>query len=247
MIHKRDMSERLKKILRENAEFEKETPYNFCDRWCERCATEKQVRCTLYKDEFEQKITCIAHGKDPDNPEITEQVMRWQMDEMEKKIEEAPEKSGVDFDVDSDGEGLSEFQEEEERIEKELQKDPLLKAAGSYLKLAHLFLKKTFENKKAVLPGLAADFDTVAWYHALLPVKLNRALAGLRKEADEDEFGLCDAIAQFQICKKSTGQSINALRKIAGQLPEYRQEIASLMALLHNIDSRIKMLEESIG
>ena len=65
-------SERLRKIEAGNAKLERETPFNFCDRWCERCIPEKQMRCKLYQDELEQKLACIAHGKDEHDPETTE-------------------------------------------------------------------------------------------------------------------------------------------------------------------------------
>ena len=40
--------------MKKNAEREKESPYNFCNCWCQRCPYEKQVRCKLYLDEFER-------------------------------------------------------------------------------------------------------------------------------------------------------------------------------------------------
>src|SRR4030042_5301087 len=92
------MSERLQKILRENAEFEKKAPYNFCDRWCECCLHEIQMRCKLYLDEFECKATCIAHGKDEDDLEITKAVMEAQFQEIDEKLSEQVDKFGIDLD-----------------------------------------------------------------------------------------------------------------------------------------------------
>lgn len=51
------MSKRLDDIMKQNAQWEKETPYNFCDRWCARCSIDKQTRCTIYLNETEQQIT----------------------------------------------------------------------------------------------------------------------------------------------------------------------------------------------
>ena len=91
-------SERLKKIIEENKKFEQESPYNFCDRWCERCTHEKQMRCRLYLDDLERRATCIAHGKDEDDPEITGKVLEAQYEGLEEKLKETADKLNIDLD-----------------------------------------------------------------------------------------------------------------------------------------------------
>ena len=234
-------NERLKKIIEENIKFEKESPYNFCDRWCERCSHNKQMRCKLYQDEFEQKITCIAHGREPDDPEITEEVMRKQLEDVGEKIEQFMEENEIDLDDIDD----PEFEKIREHIEF-VQNNPLNVTAGQYRKRAHQFLKNTFYNKKDVKSELIYDFETVAWYHTLLMVKLHRALSGFHEPIDEDEFALYDAVAQFAICRKAIKESIKALRKLKPYYLEHKNLIVELLALLHNILSRINAMEESI-
>ena len=63
-------NKRLQEIIRKNVEFEKEAPYNFCDRWCERCVLETQRRCKLYLYELDICVTNIAHGRDENDLEI---------------------------------------------------------------------------------------------------------------------------------------------------------------------------------
>ncbi|MBL7131709.1 MAG: hypothetical protein ISS45_09980 [Candidatus Omnitrophica bacterium] len=106
-------SRRLEEILRKNREFEREAPYNFCDRWYERCSHEKQIRCKLYQDEFEQKITCIAHGRGLDNPEITKEVMKRQFEDMGEVLAAAEEEG---FEIDLDEMVNSDFEEIKEHI-----------------------------------------------------------------------------------------------------------------------------------
>lgn len=236
-----EKSERLKKIIEENKRFEKESPYNFCDRWCERCPYEKQMRCKLYQDEFEQKITCIAHGREPDDPEITEEVMRRQFEDTEKKIEQFMEENEIEID-DIDEPEFEEIKEDIESVEN----NPLDAAAEQYRKIAQEFLENTFYDKKDVKSELIYDFETVAWYHTLLMVKLHRALCGFHEPVDEDEFALYDAVAQFAICKKAINESVKALRKLKPHYLEHKNLIIELLALLHNILSRIEAMEESI-
>lgn len=249
------MSKRLEEIRKKNVEFEKELPYNFCDRWCQRCAHEKQVRCTLYKDELERKITCIAHGRDEDDLEITEAVMEAQYKDVEEKFSEHLDKYGINLDnPDIDGDELDEedaidFDDLPQDIQdhiKFVENNPLPATAEQYCKRAHDFLKGTFYKDEKKYVALNYDFQTVAWYHTLLPVKLQRALAGFHEPVCKDEFALYDAVAQFGICKKAIKESINALRKIDQGFPSFHTQILELLALLHNIYSRIEAMEENI-
>ncbi len=234
------MNRRLQEIHKKNAEFEKETPYNFCDRWCERCVHEKQIRCTLYKDELEQKITCIAHGKEPDDPEMTAEVMEKQYEALDKIMEEFEDGVDIDPNIEKD------IEREEIQTEiRMLENIDLFQAAEQYHKKTHKFLEKTFYNKK-VSKDHSYDFETLTWYHTLLLVKLRRALEGFYQPTSEDEFALYDAVAQFEICKKAIKLSVEAFRKIDKDLACFHQQILELIAFLHNIHSRIGAMEESI-
>jgi hypothetical protein len=248
-------SKRLKEIFKKNAEFEKESPYNFCDRWCERCLYEKQIRCMLYKDELERKLTCIAHGRDEDDPEITEAVLKEQYKDIDEKLSQCMDKFGIDLDnpgMDEDGEDeehLVNFEDLPPDIQKHIrfvENNPLSVTAEQYRKKTYNFLKETFYKDEKKYATLNYDFQTVSWYHTLLSVKLQRALAGFHQPVSEDEFALYDAVAQFQICKKAIMQSVVALRKISTRYPVFAQQIQELIALLHNIHSRIVAMEECV-
>ena len=246
-------SKKLEEIFKKIAEFEKETPYNFCDRWCERCAHETQMCCTLYQDELECKVTCIAHGRKPDDPEIAELVIEAQYREVEEKLKERMDK----FDIDLDGPDIDELNEESEidfenlpeniqRHIKYVENNLLDKTAKNYCRRARTFLESTFYKNEKACFKLKHDFETVSWYHTLLPAKLHRALCGFHEPACEGDIALYDAVAQFQICKKAITQSIEALRRINKSYTSHGAQIQQLLALLHNIHSRIEHLEESI-
>lgn len=235
------MSKKLQEILDKNKEFEKETPYNFCDRWCERCIHEKQIHCKVYHDELEQKITCIAHGKEPGDPEITAEVMKKQFEEIEKSFEEHEEEIEINFDeIDN-----PEFEKIKEHI-KFVENNPLQHTAEQYCKKAHSFLNRTYYEKEAIAFGHQHDFETLSWYHTLLPAKINRALAGFHEPMAEGDFALYDAVSQFGICKKAINESIKAWGRLKPYYLDYRKLIFELLALLHNISSRIKLMEDEI-
>ncbi|MDP3143149.1 MAG: hypothetical protein Q8N14_04320 [Candidatus Omnitrophota bacterium] len=231
----------MRKIIKENQEFERESPYNFCDRWCERCTHEKQLRCRLYQDELEAKLTCIAHGREPDDPEITEEVMRQQFEEVEEKIEKFMEENEIELE-DLDAPEFAEIKKHIELVEN----NPLDATAGQYRKMAQEFLEKNFYKKEGLSPQVIHDFETIAWYHTLLSAKLHRALCGFHEPAVEGDISLCDAVAQFAVCKDSIKKSVQALQNLKPDYPGSKNLIVMLVALLHNLFSRIEALEESI-
>lgn len=260
-------SERLKRIIEENQKFEKMSPYNFCDRWCERCPHQTQLRCQLYLDEQERQLTCIAHGREEDDQEVTEQVLDWQYAPMNEMMEAEMEEIDLDTIDDSD------FGADKERVEF-FQENSLAQTADQYRKKAQTFLEATFyEDEEAFDVGdardlddvddvdeeaqdmiedgrqwsddLIYDFETISWYHTLLPVKLHRALSSFTGLIDDD-ISLRDTVAQFAICKKGAAQSLEALRKIAKSFPEQQRLTAEMIALLQNISSRIEIMETEI-
>lgn len=244
------MNPKLEEIFRKIAEFEKETPYNFCDRWCERCIPEKQMRCKIYLDDLEQRMTCLAHGKEERDHEITEAVVKRQLQEVGEKIEEVMEEGGINFEDDLEEIDLENIDDPAlEGIKKHIefvQNHPLPSTAEQYRKRAQALLESEFYQKGGLSRELVYDFETVAWYHTLLPVKLDRGLAGFHEPACEGDISLIDAIGQFEVCEKAIRESVKALRRLGPRLPSRHAEISVLLALLQNLHSRIQALEESV-
>lgn len=249
------MNKKLQEILEKNAQWERETPYNYCDRWCERCTYDKQKRCSLYKDELERKITCIAHGRDENDTEITGAVLEAQYGQTDEILSEHIDKYGIDLDnPDIDEDDLTEedaidfdaLPQEIQNHIKFVENNPLSTTVEQYCKRAHEFLKDTFYKDDKKYAAFNYDFETVGWYHTLLPLKLQRALAGFHEPVCDEEFALYDAVAQFEICKGAIKLSVEALHRIQTDLVDLRQQILELIAILHNIYSRIEMMEGSI-
>ncbi len=244
-------SKRLQEIIRKNAEFEKQAPYNFCDRWCERCPLDTQNRCTLYMEELDRRITNIAHGRDEDDLEILKEDLENKLDEIESHTQQCeqegyfdfPEFSSSNYDEDNNYEEIKEKQEQ-------LQRHPLQVFANNYMHRIHDFLKEAFYPKaESMAQDLRNDYHVVAWYHTLLPVKLHRALCGLyaRDRFDEeDDFALCDAVAQLAICKKAIKNSYQALNNIAQKNIQFKTRIKYFLVLLDNIFGRIELIEQEI-
>lgn len=239
-------SERLKKIIEENKKVEKESPYNFCDRWCERCPHQTQDRCTLYQDELERKLTCIAHGRDEDDPEITEEVLRWQHEPAQEALEKLEEALGEEIEeIDLEAMDSPEFEKIKKHI-RFVESHSLPKIAQSYHRKAWEFLEKIDFKKNPAASDLADDFEIIEWYHTLLPAKLQRALAGFHEPISEGDMSLHDVVAQLAVCKKAIHLSTESLRKLKGKYAEHQVLIIELIALLQNILGQIDTLEKSI-
>ncbi|MCA9407473.1 MAG: hypothetical protein KC733_02195, partial [Candidatus Omnitrophica bacterium] len=158
------MNEKLKVILKKNAEYEQQTPYNFCDRWCERCNPETQRRCQLYLDELGLQLTNIAHGRDPEDIEIFEEDL-----DMLTPDVDILEDSWLDDDELED-----EFDDDEtlqtiERQRRELSTHPLMKVVKQYQLLTSRFLNKNYFDKIYPEGKIPYNFETISWYHTLLP------------------------------------------------------------------------------
>lgn len=241
----RKINKKLEKIRRENADFEKNTPYNFCDRWCMRCSQEKKSKCHLYLDDFSRKMPRIVYGK-ADDFQITAELLKWQFRNLDEPVDRVClEETGADFDEFDDFDGAQEdFDEEETPISAD--NHSLQVTVEQYRKKAGVFMKNIFSQNPDLIAKLNYDFETIAWYHTLLAAKMHRALYGLNEPGETDETGVYDAVAQFAICAKAINKSIEALRKLKENLPSYRNAITELLALLNNISSRMLYLEESI-
>lgn len=238
---------RLEEIRRKNAEWEKETPYNHCDRWCQRCPQETQARCTLYQQELEQKITAIAHGREPDDPEVTEAVLKMQYEEIGEKLEEKFEEEFDEEDeIDIEAFEGTEFEPIKRHIEF-VQNHPLPGTVEQYRKRARQFLEKTYYKNEKIDSKFKDHFEVVAWYYTLLPAKIERALAGFHEPVTEEEFAICDAVAQFDICQKAINKSTEAIRQLKLHYSGHKTLLMEMLALLYNIADHIEVLFDSIS
>jgi hypothetical protein len=236
---------RLNKIRQENASREKSSPYNFCDRWCERCPHETQARCQLYLDDLERRVTCLAHGKDEDDQEINEALLEAQCADLETNTPGMTQRMNIDEDATVN---LSDLPEEIQKHIRFIQNHPLSRAVEQYQKRARAFLKETFynNNKSSILPELNDYFEVLSWYHVLLPAKARRALAGFHTPFSEKDLALSDAVAQFEICQKAVTGSQDAIKRIKDHYPVHNQGLIEMRALLHNITSHINSMLESV-
>jgi len=165
--------------------------YNYCDRFCERCTLTR--RCRVYADE---KVRIEEHrkrGEDPDDWSVVLDDVRKEFGKTMKLIRTATEKEGIDLESGS----LS-----PPPAESDPSAHPLHKLSRQYMAQAHRFLEnlrkkiETFGQDLTVCAGMTPDsvtdlkkiiteYETVLWFHTLVPAKIHRALLS-KLEAAED-------------------------------------------------------------
>ncbi len=221
--------------------------YNYCDRWCERC--EYTGQCELYSMEVERK----EQGRSPsqnDMSDFTKEIHKSFTDTI-KMIEEYAKKFNLD---------ISSVQNipETEQIN-----TPLRFLAAKYFQDAAVYLKKLREEIKSaniettvlssIIPvnsgrsellEILECFETIQWYHTIIPVKIERAnSSAVKSNSQRDEiaeYTQCDMNGSAYVAYKSVLKSMMALGKVHGWTQVLREETLNLI-----IDAgRIKTLIE---
>jgi hypothetical protein len=168
--------------------------YNYCDRWCERCAFTE--RCRVY--DMEQKAFANEESRDPENAAFWE-AMTGILEQTKQMLRATAAERGIDLDqIDLDDGGAS------ERRRKRVRSNPLARAGEKYAAV----VSKWFEVQERLfadcqeglnerlqmdLPGddpageavaLTDAADVIRWYQFQIAVKLMRALG---QDVDDDE------------------------------------------------------------
>lgn len=215
--------------------------YNYCDRWCEHCRF--RSKCLLYHREQKRLAEHEAKGEDPYDWDVVLGDIHEEFGETLKLIREAAKKQGIDLDS---------LPDEEVQMP-----DPgnhsLVQTASAYSKEASVFLKRlsdtiqkegvdltkrvsyipSAENDKQMLIRVVSSYDTIMWYHTLIPVKIRRALQS--KMEDEDEFSREDALVSAKIAYIGIMRSLQSLRLIYEWDEELQDTALTLLAKIEQL------------
>jgi hypothetical protein len=242
---------KLKKIQLDNAKWEKLTPYNFCDRWCERCPSLKKDGCKLYQEEFDAKLQFIADGKDWDKWQTVFEVVKKKLHGNKTILAGMTEQADIplyDFD--------EEFLKEHEDMSKKVYQHPLFKKAMDYGTKTSQFIEESLRQEEDALAEAISHYEALMWYHTLLPSKIQRVIlslfkkrSGIEKHKNVEEFYLNDVVAQIGICLKSTKESQEALAAIFSMRISLRYTIADLKGMLIEIEKKLQdiLLDIDLG
>jgi hypothetical protein len=222
--------------------------YNYCDRWCERCA--HTSRCRVFRDSERMKQRHRREGKDPDTIDVALEDVARNFQKVRRMLERFAEAEGLDLDaiVAEGGEDLA-----CQRAERDALKHPVMQSAQRYTDLAAPLLERlrpllndALDNtrQRAEFMDVAAEADTLAvvrnafevlsWDHMLVSVKIRRAVEG-KLEADQEadelgrEFHLQDAAGSAHVARKCLGRDMVALTRIYEWHGELRDAVIELL------------------
>ena len=165
--------------------------YNYCDRWCERCAF--SGRCLLYATE---------KADEDDNPasrDINNEAFWIKLAlifaETKEMISAWAEENGVDLSPSA----LAEVDDQIDRNRAQTKNHPLAKAAEEYAFAVNEWFKSEFKPVEVFSDTASGSnenneqdeelneyLEVIRWYQFLIAVKLMR---GISSRLEEDEYG----------------------------------------------------------
>ena len=211
--------------------------YNYCDRWCERCAFID--RCRLGTDDQLRRASHRAAGRNPDDWEVVLEDVKQSFEETITMLREDAQRMGIDIDS----------AENEADLGREAVMDhPLHRAAFELMKKIHDFLGEHGPALRAELDRQALGeraaavedaLDTLEWYHTQIPSKIFRALVDVCGEVTDgqelDDFEKADADGSAKVAHLGLTRSMKALMALQDLRPWLRKESMSLMLMIANL------------
>jgi hypothetical protein len=206
--------------------------FNYCDRWCERCAFTS--KCRSYALEKEDTP--------PEGPELWDylhnvfQATFLMLEEMmkERGIDPGkPEEVAKDPDpeLDEKNHPLSIFTRETVfKIHDWLDKNDLYVKIKDQENLELPLTEKMLRCKDSI--------EVIYWYNFFISAKVSRAISGL---LDHDEYSDYDMNGSAKIALVSIDRVIASWAVVMEEIPEYEDEILDILVSLAQIRKRTEL------
>jgi hypothetical protein len=194
-------------------------PYDYCDRWCERCTIDKD-RCLLWQTEMDERLHREIDGKGEPDPEEQLRLMVEDVKSAVRMVEEQAREMGID---------LSQAPAAEPRRE-EAGRDPIVRDGTAVAKAVSAFLRAHAAKFPKEAPALR-------WLHTLVGPKLGRAVTA---DEEADEVEAADAILQAQVGHRALVEMGAALESARRRRPEIGDELLDVLALMKRMRAEIE-------
>lgn len=180
-------------------------PFNFCDRWCERCYLGN--RCRVYISEQASRRKYLRQKRDPDSWECVFESIKDSFEETKKLIEKGAKKWGFD---------ISNIDDSDYQSPPEPEDLPLYILFSNYC----LKLKKLLRDLSIVPVGvdeklLLENAHIISYYELLIPAKIYRAITSKIEEEEDEEDKTKDSNTSAFIVVNSLKSISKALNDIA--------------------------------
>jgi len=227
--------------------------YNYCDRWCERCPFTS--RCMNYAMGEERGTSSESHAlQSQEFWDEMSSVCKLTLD----LLRESAAEHGIDID-DLDMDGAA---EENARLEKRADGNPIASAAMAYMEATYKWLESAKERFKEKglglqleadleLPGsdpesdagqISDAVDVVSWYHTMIYPKVMRAI---QQDADdkawEEENGFPkDSDGSAKVALISIDRSIGAWGVLLEHFPDAEDDVLGMLVRLERMRKAIE-------
>ncbi|MDP3888495.1 MAG: hypothetical protein Q8Q24_00480 [bacterium] len=202
------------------------TPFNYCDRWCEKCHLTEI--CRVFQDTEKSRQKFIKEGKDPDSLECVFETIKESFEQTAKLLKQDAKRLGID---------VSKINLEEEK-EKAPADFPLYKLIIKFSKkLEGLLSELRFVPMEADPVLVIENTEIVSYYHLMLPAKIYRSCLSKTEEDAGEEDWYKDSKTSAFIALNALLQITEALSNLAYHKPlvEFHKKIASLAQISINL------------
>jgi hypothetical protein len=228
--------------------------YNYCDRWCERCAFTS--RCMNFGMTREQDT-------DPEASDITNEKFWQSLSEIFKATREMLEESAEELGIDLDSIDFEETSRDEGIKDKIVKNHECCRAAKKYYEMVDKFFESEYipslqvvdkvqvqnaaEPKKSDGPDGPATLDEMVeiiyWYHHFIYVKLMRSVRGTLGNSPEvlEEFPK-DSDGSAKVALIAIDRSMAAWGHMHTFFPSHRDEILTIIVHLDRLRNRVEKI-----
>jgi len=241
------------KKLAENKDLISEI-YNYCDRWCERCAFTS--RCMNF-------AMSRKHTDDPEASDITNEKFWQNLSEIFKATRDMLEESAEELGIDLDAIDFEETSREEGIKDKIVRNHECCRAAKEYYEMVDEFFESEYKPSLHIVDksdgknvpdlqkidnldgpaGLDQMVEIIYWYHHFIYVKLMRSVHGTLGDTPEilEDFPK-DSDGSAKVALIAIDRSIAAWGHMHTYFAGHQDHILSIMMQLDGLRRRVEKI-----
>lgn len=228
-------------------------PFNYCDRWCERC--DYKNGCEVYQEEFAARFSHIIKGENPDDPEVFFKDVKEKFKKIKKFLEKKIGKEGKNLKA------VKKYADEEEylddKIELIVEKSHIHRETVIFTEKTNFFLKKIYfeyEESADGFEGMEKAIEELNWYYTFSLVKLHRALISQMKsksakDKEDAQFNFDDANCSAKLAYASLFVCHRSLKKFSQEclgFTKWARDLSFLSrSLLEKVETKFPQMNRA--
>lgn len=217
--------------------------YNYCDRWCERCAFTS--RCMNFA--MEQELFSGQQDQDMRNAEFWDSMSEI-LEATSELLHDLARERGIDLN-----EAMEYADPEDEYARRMAENHICTTLARKYFKMAdkgqehaEVFQEDTpvkIPGTRSVspLPEIREAREIISWYQPLIQVKIMRAIQGMAESEDTDPDDRDrDADGSAKVALIGIDRSLAAWRVLYERVQQGEEDIREIMLLLERLRRKVE-------